>query len=233
MLSFKEFCNLNGLTEEIKGWKHAGRDLNNMRADRSKAALPVKLHKLTAKGTESGMHDAETHHASEDDGQRHVDNMHKMNPGKKFSYNKYVDGKHVGVMTKSTGLTESVFVSDSPYASSGIEFEVKKNKEKSVGEHVNGQPKEHHDVYHKGKHIGHVNSYSGYQDKKQAGSRVVSSRKDVRKWAATVYGGEHNQHGSNFHSTPAEVNHSTDGFSSKKDALQSLANSHKSNPKMR
>jgi hypothetical protein len=28
--------------------------------------------------------------------------MHDMNPGKKFNYNKYVDGQHVGVITKSS-----------------------------------------------------------------------------------------------------------------------------------
>ena len=72
-----------------------------MRSDRSKAAMSVKLHKLTAKGTESGMHDAAKHFDSEEEAQRHVDSMHNMNPGKKFSYNKYIDGVHVGVMTKS------------------------------------------------------------------------------------------------------------------------------------
>ncbi len=106
MMSFKEFCNQfcdqHGLNEEIKGWKHAGRDLNKMRSDRSKAAMSVKLVKLTAKGAESGMHDAAKHFDSEEDAQRHVDNMHNMNPGKKFNYNKYVDGQHVGVITKSS-----------------------------------------------------------------------------------------------------------------------------------
>jgi hypothetical protein len=32
MMSFKEFCIEHGLNEEIKGWKHAGRDLNKMRS---------------------------------------------------------------------------------------------------------------------------------------------------------------------------------------------------------
>lgn len=173
--------------------------------------------------------------SSEEDAQKHVDNMHKMNPGKKFSYNKYVDGKHVGVVTKSTNesieLDESTFVSDSPStgASRGVKFDVKKNKEKSTGTHANGQPVEHHDVYHEGKHIGHVASYSGYKDKKAPGARIVTSRKDVRLWQATIHGGEHNRHGSVFNTTPAGSQYYQGGYTSKKDALQHLADAHNSN----
>lgn len=128
-------------------------------------------------------------------------------------------------------LNESAFISNSPStgASVGIKFEVKKNAEKSVGEHANGSPKEHHDVYHEGKHIGHVSSYSGYQDKKAPGSRVVSSRKDVKRWSATVYGGEHNRHGSHWGATPAEHSYTGTEFKSKKEALQHIADAHKSN----
>lgn len=128
-------------------------------------------------------------------------------------------------------ITEAAFVSNSPStgASVGVKFEVKKNEEKSQGVHVNGMPKEHHDVYHEGKHIGHVSSYSGYKDKKAAGSRVVSSRKDVKLWSATVHGGEHNRHGSHWDSTPEHSQYSETGFKSKKEALQHVANAHKSN----
>ena len=130
-------------------------------------------------------------------------------------------------------IDESAFVSSSPstHGSAGVKFEVKKNAEKSVGEHANGQPKEHHDVYHEGKHIGHVNSYSAYQDKKPAGSRIVTSRKDVRHWMVTVHGGEHNRSGSWHGSTPEKSQYTETGFKNKKDALQHLADSHKSNPK--
>jgi hypothetical protein len=130
-------------------------------------------------------------------------------------------------------LAEAAFVSNSPSteASVGVKFEVKKNVEKSVGEHANGQPKEHHDVYHEGKHVGHVSSYSGYQDKKSAGSRIVSSRKDVRHWVATVNAGEHNRHGTWYGSTPENNQYSQTGFKTKKEALQHLANAHKSNTK--
>ena len=130
-------------------------------------------------------------------------------------------------------LNEAAFISSSPssYASNGVEFDVKKNKEKSVGVEINGQPKEHHDVYHKGKHVGSVSSYSGYKDKKSAGSRVVTSRQDVKLCSVTVHGGEHNQDGSYYDSTPKDRQYSATGFKSKKDALQHLANSHKSNTK--
>jgi hypothetical protein len=128
-------------------------------------------------------------------------------------------------------LLESSFVSDSPStgASVGVKFDVKKNAEKSVGTHANDAPKEHHDVYHEGKHVGHVSSYSGYKDKKATGSRVVSSRKDVKLWSATVYGNEHNRHGSHWNATPAESQYTSMEFTNKKEALQHLANSHKSN----
>ena len=129
-------------------------------------------------------------------------------------------------------LNEANFVSDSPStgASRGVKFEVKKDAEKSVGVHTNGQPKEHHDVYHEGKHIGSVSSYSGYQDKKAAGSRIVSSRKDVKRWMATVHGGEHNRHGGHWDRTPENAQYSQTDFKSKKDALQHVADAHKSNP---
>jgi len=129
-------------------------------------------------------------------------------------------------------LNEASFVSDSPStgASRDVRFEVKKNTEKSQGTHANGQPKEHHDVYYEGKHVGSVSSYSGYQDKKSAGSRVVSSRKDVKRWVATVHGGEHNRHGGHWNRTPENAQYSETEFKSKKDALQHVADAHKSNP---
>jgi hypothetical protein len=128
-------------------------------------------------------------------------------------------------------LSEASFVSDSPStgASVGVKFDVKKNAEKSVGTHANDMPKEHHDVYYEDKHIGHVSSYSGYKDKKPPGGRVVSSRKNVKLWSVTVFGNEHNQHGSYWNATPAASPYTSMEFKNKKDAMQHLANSHKSN----
>ncbi len=127
------------------------------------------------------------------------------------------------------------FISNGPstVSSRDVKFEVKKNEEKSVGEHANGQPKEHHDVYHEGKHIGSVYSYSGYQDKKAAGSRIVSSRKHVKLWAATVNAGEHNRYGGHWDSTPENAQYSRTELKSKKAALQHVADAHKSNTNLR
>lgn len=128
-------------------------------------------------------------------------------------------------------ISESTFISDSPStgASVGVKFNVIKNKEKSVGTHVNGDPVEHHDVFHGEDNVGKVHSYSAYQDKKSAGSRIVTSRKDVKRWMVTVHPGQHNQAGTHWGATPEHSPYTSSGFRSKKDALQHLANSHKSN----
>jgi hypothetical protein len=101
------------------------------RSAASAASKPIQLRRLTSKGVESKMSSTEqSAFSSHEDAQKHVDNMHQMNPGKKFSYNKYVDGKHVGVVTKSANesveLDEATFVSDSPStgASRGVKFNV-------------------------------------------------------------------------------------------------------------
>lgn len=128
-------------------------------------------------------------------------------------------------------LDESTFISNSPStgASVGVKFEVKKNAEKSVGEHPNGQPKEHYDIYHGDKHIGHISTHSDYKDKKSAGSRIVSSRKDVRSWGVTLNGGEHNATSIWNRTDPSHPYYKM-GLSSKKEALQHLADYHKTNP---
>lgn len=106
MISFKDYCKLD---EAIKGWKHAHTDIIKSRAAASAAAKPIQLRRLTSKGVESKMSSTEqSAFSSHEDAQKHVDNMHQMNPGKKFSYNKYVEGKHVGVITKSTNESEEL-----------------------------------------------------------------------------------------------------------------------------
>lgn len=134
-------------------------------------------------------------------------------------------------LCESVELDEATFTSDSPSTggSRGVNFEVKKNKEKSVGTHVNGQPVEHHDVYHDGKHVGSVSSYSGYKDKKAPGARIVTSRKDVKAWSVHIHAGEHAFAGGRWGTTPENSHHYETRFNSKKDALQYFANNHKSN----
>jgi hypothetical protein len=129
-------------------------------------------------------------------------------------------------------ILEAAFISSGPStgASRGIKFEVRKNAEKSQGELANGQPKEHYDVYLNGAHVGAVSSYSGYQDKKPAGSRIVTSRKNIRQWMVWINGGEHTGHQRIYDRVP-EMSALTDtGYKTKNDALQALADMHKSNP---
>ena len=127
-------------------------------------------------------------------------------------------------------LDESVYTSNSPSTngSRGVKFDVVKNKEKSIGEHINGQAKEHFDVHHDGKHVGTITSYSGYKDTKPAGQRYVTSRKDVRLYSANLNAGEHNSTYP-FSGKSIPGGHSETGFKSKNDALASFANFHKSN----
>jgi hypothetical protein len=222
--------------EAIKGWKHAHGDIMKSRAAASSAENSVKLHRLKADGkTESGMHDAAQTFKSEEDAHAHVAKMKQLNPGKKMHWNKYVSGKHVGVLStvsESVQLDESTFTSDSPStnASRGVKFDVVKDKAKSIGVHANGQPVEHHDVFHNGVNVGKIHSYSGYKDKKASGSRIVSSRKDVKHWMVQVHPGHHNRDGNHWSATPEHSPYTASGFSSKKEALQHLADAHKSNP---
>lgn len=78
------------LFEEIKGWKHAGRDLAKHRASLGK---DVKLVRLKKDGAESGMNDATKLFRSEEEARRHHTSMVQLNPGKSIKHNLYVDGK--------------------------------------------------------------------------------------------------------------------------------------------
>lgn len=88
------------ISEAIKGWKHAHTDIMKSRAAASAASNSVKLHRLKADGkTESGMHGSSKSFGSEEAAHKHVALMKQNNPGKKMHWNKYVDGKHVGVVS--------------------------------------------------------------------------------------------------------------------------------------
>jgi hypothetical protein len=91
MKTFQEF-----MAEEIKGWKHAGADINKARADKAKEQNTVVLHKLNANGTESGMNTARTSYKSKEDAQQYHDTYKKNNPTKKIKHNLYVNGKLEG-----------------------------------------------------------------------------------------------------------------------------------------
>ena len=132
-------------------------------------------------------------------------------------------------------ILEAAFTSSSPStgASRGIKFDVRKNIEKSIGELASGQPKEYFDVYLDNVHVGAVSSYSGYKDKKVAGSRIVTSRKNVREWMFWLDGGEHLAHLNPYDRTPETSALTRTSYTTKNDALQALANLHKSNPNVK
>lgn len=87
---------ISDLYEAIKGWKHAGRDINKWRAEKAAAARPAKLVRLKKDGTESGMHDAASTFDSEEAARQQHERMVGYNPGKRIRHNLYVDGQLVG-----------------------------------------------------------------------------------------------------------------------------------------
>lgn len=87
--------------EAIKGWKHAHSDIAKSRAAASDASKSVHLHVLTKAGKESGMHDARKSFSSVADAEKHHENIHKLNPGKSYKHNLYVDGKLVKTLGES------------------------------------------------------------------------------------------------------------------------------------
>lgn len=72
------------------------------RSSAASASHTVAIHRLTADGKESGMHDARKTFASEQQAREHVENIIKLNPGKKIRYNLYVNGKFKGVIGSSS-----------------------------------------------------------------------------------------------------------------------------------
>jgi hypothetical protein len=88
-----------------------------------------------------------------------------------------------------------------------------------------GQKAEQFNVYHNGEHIGHVHSYSAYKDTKKPGSRIVTSRKDVRHWGLQLNHGHHSEK-YNWGGKVKEGSHSDMKFSTKSNALDQLMRSH-------
>ena len=95
-------------------------------------------------------------------------------------------------------------------ASYGEKFEVKS------GSTNRGPNPAKHDVYHQGTHVGHVKQYSEINDKKNSASGDWS-----KKWSVHVNAGQHTQ--------KSGGHYAKDGFKTKKDALQHLADVHTSN----
>lgn len=85
MKSFSE------LREEIKGWKHAGRDIQKMRELQGKN---VYLRPLNKNGEESKMAASKKHFSSEKEAKEYHDRVKKLNPKRSIRHNMYVDHKH-------------------------------------------------------------------------------------------------------------------------------------------
>lgn len=79
--------NKEGVAEEIKGWKHAGRDLAQHRASLGK---DVHLVSLKKDGTESKMNDAKKSFRSEDEARQYHERIKKLNPTRNIRHNLYV-----------------------------------------------------------------------------------------------------------------------------------------------
>jgi hypothetical protein len=118
-------------------------------------------------------------------------------------------------------IVESKFVSEDPYnykkASSGVHYEVKKS--------TNQFGREIHDVYHNGEKIGHVKQSEVTPHKKIPGTRFIRHLKPRKEWSF---------HLDYQHVRPGDIlrHHQTNGHSSKKAALQALADHHKANPNL-
>lgn len=100
------------LGEAIKGWKSAHTDIAKGRAAASAAGKQVHLHILTKAGKESGMSDARKSFNSVEAAQKYHDGIHKLNPGKSYKHNMYVDGKLEKTLGESveTSVTFSQFM---------------------------------------------------------------------------------------------------------------------------
>ena len=81
------------MNEEVKGWKHAGRDLAAARQAKSDDAKEITLIRLKKSGDESKMHDAVKKFKSEKEAREHHDLMVKNNPGHTIKHNMYIGGK--------------------------------------------------------------------------------------------------------------------------------------------
>lgn len=93
---------ISELQEAIKGWKHAHRDIAQMRAARTASGHTAKLVRLKKDGSESLMHDATSTYDTEDQARAKHAYWVKLNPGKDIRHNLYVDGKLVGILDTHT-----------------------------------------------------------------------------------------------------------------------------------
>ena len=92
----------HNLDEAIKGWKNAASDIRKFRSAASDAKKSAMLVSLKKDGSESGMHDAKSYHASEEEARKKHETITKLNPNRKIRHNLYVDGKKVDTLGEET-----------------------------------------------------------------------------------------------------------------------------------
>jgi hypothetical protein len=92
----------HNLEEAIKGWKNAASDIRKFRSAASDAKKSAMLVSLKKDGSESGMHDAKSYHASEEEARKKHETITKLNPNRKIRHNLYVDGKKVDTLGEET-----------------------------------------------------------------------------------------------------------------------------------
>jgi hypothetical protein len=89
------------VNEAIKGWKHAHTDIAKFRRDAGNAAAGAKLVRAKKDGSESGMHDATTHHKTEADARAKHEYIKSINPGRDVKHHLYVNGEHRGLLEET------------------------------------------------------------------------------------------------------------------------------------
>jgi hypothetical protein len=94
------------LQEAIKGWKHAGRDISQMRQARSDAQKAITLVRLKKDGAESKMHDAASKHKDLQAAQEYHDRLVKLNPKSTIAHNVYTDNSLTDTWTGAKPLSE-------------------------------------------------------------------------------------------------------------------------------
>lgn len=83
----------SNIYEEVKGWKHAGRDLTAMRRDKIEAGKEFVVHQLNANGQPSKMPTAITKYSTEEEALKWINYWKQINPGRKLRYS--LNGKEV------------------------------------------------------------------------------------------------------------------------------------------
>jgi hypothetical protein len=95
----------DNVNENIKGWKHAGRDLMQARSESGKS---IKLIQLKKNGDESKLSDATKLFRTMDEAEEYANRVIELNPGKTFKYNVYDDNELVGKIEGGKFINETI-----------------------------------------------------------------------------------------------------------------------------